>query len=103
MSRVCELTGSRPSVGNNVSNSNRHTKRTWAPNLVVRTFEIPSLKTSVSVKVSTRALKTIDKQGGFTKALHKAKDEVLSPKLAKLKRQLKKLHAAKKPAAPKAA
>lgn len=103
MSRVCELTGSRPSVGSNVSNSNRHTKRTWVPNLLVRTFEIPALKTSVKVKISSRALKTIDKQGGFTKALHHSKDSVISPKLAKLKRQLKSLHAAKKPAAPKAA
>lgn len=103
MSRICELTGKRPQTGSNVSNSNRHTKRTWVPNLRVRTFAIPGLKTEVTVKLSVSALRTIDKLGGFTKALHKAKDANLSQKLLTLKNRLKRLHAAGKPAAKPAA
>ena len=89
MSNICELTGARRSVGMNVSHSNRHTKREWHPNIKVRTYALPRLATEVTVKLSTRAVRTIDKLGGLEAAIRKAKDDVLSPKLLKIKRQLK--------------
>lgn len=88
MSRICELTGKRPSRGYNVSNSNRHTKKVWYPNLKVRSFFVPEVDEKVKVKLSTSAIRTIDKVGGFTRALMKAKEDVLSPRLRKLQKQV---------------
>jgi len=63
MSKVCELTGKRPIVGNKVSHSNVKSKRRFEPNLVKKKFYIPELDKTVELKVCTRALKTIDKLG----------------------------------------
>lgn len=63
MSRVCDLTGKRPITGNNVSHSNRRTKRRFLPNLHKKRFFIPELDKWVTLKVSTKALRSIDKHG----------------------------------------
>ncbi|MEL6639583.1 MAG: 50S ribosomal protein L28 [Bacteroidota bacterium] len=65
MSRVCQLTGKRPISGNNVSHSNRKTKRRFLPNLQKKRFYIPETKEWVSLKVSSKALRTINKLGIF--------------------------------------
>ena len=61
MSRVCKITKKRPLVGNRVSKSNIKTKRKQFPNLQVKKIYIPELGKSVKLKLSTTALKTIDK------------------------------------------
>ncbi len=73
MSKVCELTGIRPVVGNKVSHSNVKSKRRFEPNLFKKKFYIPELDQTVTLKVSTRALKTIDKLGlyAYLKKLQK--------------------------------
>jgi large subunit ribosomal protein L28 len=63
MSRVCQLTGKRVMVGNNVSHSNRKTKRKFLPNLVVKKFYVPEEDSYITLKVSTSALRTINKKG----------------------------------------
>ena len=63
MSRVCKITGKKPLVGNNVSKSNRRTKRKQFPNLQSKKFFVPELGKSILLKVSASALKTIDKAG----------------------------------------
>ena len=63
MSRVCEVTGKRPRVGNNVSHSNIKTKRKFYPNLQTKRFYIPEEDKWVTLKVSTSALRTINKKG----------------------------------------
>ena len=63
MSRVCKITGKRPLVGNNVSKSHRKTKRRQLPNLQTKRLFIPELGRKIQVKLSTTALKTIDKNG----------------------------------------
>lgn len=63
MSRVCQITGKRPLVGNNVSHANNKTKRRYLPNLHVQRFYVPSLKRFIKLKISTRGLRTIDKHG----------------------------------------
>ena len=63
MSRVCEVTGKRPRVGNNVSHSNNKTKRKFYPNLQKKRFYIPEEDKWVTLKVSTSALRTINKKG----------------------------------------
>lgn len=63
MSRVCQLTGKRPITGNNVSHSNRKTKRRFLPNLHKKRFYIPEKDEWVTLKVSSYAMRSIDKLG----------------------------------------
>lgn len=63
MSRKCMLTGAQPSFGHNVSHSQRKTKRRWDVNIQNRKFYVPSLGRTVNLRLSTRALKTVDKRG----------------------------------------
>ena len=63
MSRVCELTGKKAMVGNNVSHSNAKTKRKFLPNLFKKKFFIPSTGEYVTLKVSANGLRTINKNG----------------------------------------
>ena len=63
MSKVCQITGKRPRVGNNVSKSNRKTKRRQIPNLQSKRIYVPELGKFVQLKVSVTALKTIDRLG----------------------------------------
>ena len=65
MARVCKLTGKKPLVGNNVSKSHRRTKRRQFPNLQTKKIFVPELGKFVQIKLSTTALKTIDKLGLF--------------------------------------
>jgi large subunit ribosomal protein L28 len=63
MSRVCQLTGKKVIVGNSVSHSNIKTKRTFKPNLHLKRFWVPELNDYVFLKVSAKAIRTIDKNG----------------------------------------
>ena len=63
MSRICELTGKKAMGGNNVSHSNRKSKRRFNPNLQEKKFYIPEEDTWITLKVSTSAIKTINKKG----------------------------------------
>jgi large subunit ribosomal protein L28 len=71
MARICDITGKKVMVGNNVSHSNRKTKRKFYPNLQTKKFFIPESGEWVTLKVSTSALRTIDKNG-ITSVLQKA-------------------------------
>ncbi|MCE2788993.1 MAG: 50S ribosomal protein L28 [Saprospiraceae bacterium] len=63
MSRVCQLTGKKPMKGHKVSHSNIKTKRRFLPNLFTKKFYMPETGQWVTLKVSTAALRTIDKKG----------------------------------------
>ena len=63
MSRVCEITGKKVMVGNNVSHSNRRTKRRFYPNLQRKRFYIPEEDRWVTLRVSAKAIRTISKIG----------------------------------------
>lgn len=63
MSRVCEITGKKVMVGNNVSHSNRKTKRRFYPNLQRKRFYIPEEDRWVTLRVSAKAIRTISKIG----------------------------------------
>ena len=65
MSRVCQLTGKRPISGNNVSHSNRRTKRVFIPNLQKKRFYVPEVDKWITLRVSTRAIRTINKLGVY--------------------------------------
>ena len=63
MARVCQVTGKKPIVGNSVSHSNIKTKRRFLPNLQKKRFFFAEEDRWVSIKVSTDALRTINKNG----------------------------------------
>ncbi|MBM4208963.1 MAG: 50S ribosomal protein L28 [Gammaproteobacteria bacterium] len=63
MSRVCELTGKRPTTGNRVSHANNKKRRRFLPNLHTQRFWLESEQRWVSLRVSTNALRTIEKNG----------------------------------------
>jgi large subunit ribosomal protein L28 len=63
MSRVCELTGKKAMVGNNVSHALNRTKRKFNVNLVKKRFYLPEEDKWITLRVSTRALKNINKKG----------------------------------------
>jgi large subunit ribosomal protein L28 len=63
MSRICQVTGKRARVGNNVSHAKNRTKRRFLPNLQMRRFWVPQEKRWVKLRVSARAIKIIDKIG----------------------------------------
>ncbi len=63
MARVCQITGKRPRSGNNVSHANNKTKRKFYPNLHKKRFYLADEDIWITLKVSTSALRTINKNG----------------------------------------
>jgi large subunit ribosomal protein L28 len=63
MARICELTGTGPMVGNNVSHANNHTKRRFLPNLQKKKVWLPDEKRWITIKATAKAFKTLDKIG----------------------------------------
>ena len=63
MSRVCQITGKKAMVGNNVSHSNKKTKRKFNINLVKKRFFIPEENKWITLKLSTSAIRNINKKG----------------------------------------
>jgi large subunit ribosomal protein L28 len=89
MSRRCELTGIGPMVGHNVSHANNKTKRRFLPNLAPVNLASDVLGQSFKLRITNAALRTIDFRGGLDPFLVKAKDEQLSAKALKIKKQVK--------------
>ena len=94
MSRVCELTGKGPMSGNNVSHANNKTKRRFLPNLTEVNLGSEILDRSFKLRISNSALRTVDARGGLDAVLQRAKDDVLSPRALKIKREIAKAQAA---------
>ena len=63
MSRVCQVTGKRPQVGNNVSHANNKTRRRFLPNLHNHRFWVESENRYVRLRVSSKGMRIIDKHG----------------------------------------
>ncbi|MFO7827298.1 MAG: 50S ribosomal protein L28 [Bacteroidales bacterium] len=74
MSRICQITGKKVMVGNNVSHSKRRTKRKFYPNLLTKKFYFEEEDRWVTLKVSVSAIRTINKIG-LKAALVKAKEK----------------------------
>ncbi|WP_374763054.1 50S ribosomal protein L28 [Yunchengibacter salinarum] len=94
MSRVCELTGKRVMTGNNVSHAHNKTRRRFLPNLTKATLMSDVLKRSVTFRISTHALRSVEHKAGLDNFLLAARDSDLSPKAVKLKKEIKKATAA---------
>lgn len=63
MARHCQVTGAEPGFGHHVSHSHRRTKRRFDPNIQHKTYWVPSLGRRVTLTVSARGIKTIDRRG----------------------------------------
>ena len=90
MPRRCELTGSHVASGNNVSHSNRRTRRTFAPNLQSVTLTSDSLGQGLRLRITARALRTVQKVGGLDAFLLGTADAKLPPEGLALKRRIRK-------------
>ncbi|VBA45403.1 50S ribosomal protein L28 [Mycobacterium attenuatum] len=63
MSAHCQVTGRSPSFGNSVSHSHRRTRRRWNPNIQRKTYFLPSQGRNITLRVSTKGIKVIDRDG----------------------------------------
>jgi large subunit ribosomal protein L28 len=89
MSRRCELSGVGPQVGHNVSHSNIKTKRRFLPALAETGLQSEALGQTFRLKITNAVLRTLDYKGGLDAFLVKAKDENLSARALKIKKQVK--------------
>ena len=94
MSRVCQVTGKRPQVGNNVSHALNRTRRRFLPNLQNVSFMSEILGRSISLRLSTNAIRTVEFHGGLDSYLLKVSSVGLDAKIAKLKKLIKEKSAA---------
>jgi len=74
MSRICQVTGKKAMVGNNVSHSKRRTKRKFYPNLFVKKYYLPEEERWISLKISAAGIRLISKKG-LTTTLKEAKEK----------------------------
>ncbi|MGY6561762.1 MAG: 50S ribosomal protein L28 [Luteibaculaceae bacterium] len=65
MARICIITGKKPQVGHKVSFSNKKSKKRFLPNLITKNLYIPELDAWVNIKMSTSALRTMNKKGVY--------------------------------------
>src|SRR3974390_1733185 len=94
MSRRCELTGVGPMIGHHVSHSNVKSKRRFLPALSPATLRSDALGQNFSLRITNAALRTVDFKGGLDAFLLGARDEALSAKARKIKKQVKAKQAA---------
>ena len=94
MSRRCELTGKGPMTGHNVSHANNKSKRRFLPNLNEVSLTSDALGQTHRLRISAAALRSVDHRGGLDAFLAKAKDEDLSAKALKIKRDVAKTQVA---------
>ena len=90
MGRRCELTGTGVLTGNNVSHAQNKSRRRFLPNLCDVTLASEKLGRNYKLRIAAKALRSVDHVGGLDAFLLKARDEKLSDKALKIKRDLKK-------------
>ena len=90
MSRRCEVTGKGVMTGNNVSHSNRKTRRRFLPNIQQASFYSDALKKMVSLKVAASTVRTIEHNGGLDQYLLNTSSRKLTDVAAALKKQVQK-------------
>ena len=97
MARRCDFTGKGVQSGNNVSHANNKTRRRFLPNLQESSLMSDALGTPIQVRLSTRAIRTIEKRGGLDAYLLSTPSARLGKQARTLKRRIQKLR--KEPAA----
>ena len=95
MSRRCQITGKGVLSGNNVSHANNKTRRRFLPNLQDSSMLSDTLGASVSLRMSTRAIRTVEHNGGIDAFLLSTPNRRLPPEALTLKRRIVKAAARK--------
>lgn len=90
MARRCAITGKGVQTGNNVSHAHNKTRRRWLPNLQTASLHSEALGQSIRLRLTSHAIRTIDKNGGLDSFLLGARDAELAPEAQKLKRRIRK-------------
>ena len=90
MTKQCDLTGKSVMTGNNVSHANNKTKRRFLPNLQHKSVWSQALNRAVSLRLTTNALRTVEKNGGLDGYLTTTSNSKLSPEMLKLKKAILK-------------
>ena len=90
MARKCSFTGKGVQVGNHVSHANNKVKRRFLPNLQPISLQSDALKQSIRLRLSTNAIRSVDKAGGLDRYLLNACPTVLSEDAQKLRRRIKR-------------
>ena len=94
MSRVCELTGKSVQTGNNVSHAHNKTRRRFLPNLQSKAMLSAALGKSVRFRVSTSAMRTVERHGGLDSYLLNTPNSRLSLEAQRVKRKVARARAA---------
>ena len=89
MARRCALTGKGVQTGNNVSHAHNKTRRRFLPNLQVSSLLSDALGTSVRLRLSTAAIRTVEHKGGLDAFLLDARAEDLTTETRRLKKRIK--------------
>jgi large subunit ribosomal protein L28 len=95
MAKKCALTGVGPQYGNNVSHSNRKTRRRFVPNIQVISLSSDLLGRSVRLRLTAATIRTVDHNGGLDAYLLSTSNSKLTDEARSLKRLIKKAHLAK--------
>jgi large subunit ribosomal protein L28 len=98
MARRCDFTGKAVQAGNNVSHANNKTRRRFLPNLQESSLLSDTLGQMVQVRLTTHAIRTVEKRGGLDAFLLSTPDADLGQKARVLKRRIKKKAAAQQSA-----
>ena len=88
MAKRCQLTGKSVMSGNNVSHANNRTRRRFLPNLQNTSMQSDILGRKVSMRVSTSAMRTVEKHGGLDAFLLQARNKDLAEEAQRLKREI---------------
>jgi large subunit ribosomal protein L28 len=99
MARRCAITGKGVQTGNNVSHAHNKTRRCWLPNLQVASLHSEALGQTVRMRLSTRAISSIDKKGGLDAYLMGTSNNDLTVEARKLKRRIQRAAKAKEASA----
>lgn len=94
MARRCELTGKGVQAGNNVSHANNRTRRRFLPNVHGVSLLSDALGRPVRLKISRQAQRSVDHNGGLDNFLMKTKDDKLSLRALRIKKQVRKVREA---------
>ena len=88
MAKRCQITGKTVMSGNNVSHANNRTRRRFLPNLQSTRMHSEILNRQISLRVSTSAMRTVEKHGGIDAYLLQARNAELAVEARELKRQI---------------
>lgn len=88
MASKCELSGTRVLYGNNVSHSERKTRRRFAPNTRIVRFKSDLTGDKYRFKINARCIRSVEKNGGFDQYMLKVSEEILSARAKIIKRKI---------------